>query len=190
MRIPRWWLFALLGMGCAHSSKGGASSSSSSAADYYPLSVGNRWTYEAKMLGEKSERTVEINGVRDGFYVDSAGGALTVDVYGVRDPKRYLLRNPVEKGNSWTNVVSVSSTERYVIDNADFPCEALAGKFPRCVRVQGRNRVDDKTHLLNEFTFAQGVGLVRIEVFAERDKKKIRQTSLELTSFQLAGKGK
>jgi len=186
MRIVLLFLgLGMLGAGCARTPK--APPLESTAGAYYPLAVGNRWTYQARMLGEQSSRTVEITGVQNGFYTDSQGGQLTEDAYGIRDQKRYLLRNPVEQGAAWTNIVSVSSTERYAITKADFPCESPAGRFPRCVRVQGRNRVNDKTTLVNEFTFAQNVGLVRIEVYAEVEKRKIPQTLMELTSYQVAG---
>jgi hypothetical protein len=156
------------------------------AVDYYPLAVGNRWTYETRMLGEVGVRPVEITAVRDGFYVDSAGGALLADAYGVRDQKRYLLREPVEKGNAWTNVVSVSSTERYEISDVGFPCDAPAGRFESCARVVSKNRIDDKTTLVNEVTFAPGVGIVRVEVFAERGRERMPQTVLVLKEYQLA----
>jgi hypothetical protein len=120
-----------------------------------------------------------------GFFLDSQGGQLTADSFGIRDQKRYLLRAPLETGRSWTNVVSVSSTERYQILRADGPCESPAGVFQGCVQVEARNRVDADTTLVNTFTFAPRVGLVRIQVDAERGGRRIPQTWLELTSYQL-----
>src|SRR5690349_9992151 len=85
------------------------------AAIYYPLAVGNRWTYQVKLLGEASEQTIQIQREDGGVFFDSQGGQLSVDPFGITDHKRYLLREPVETGREWTNVVSVSSTERYRI---------------------------------------------------------------------------
>ena len=65
------------------------------------------------------------------------------------------------------------------------PCEAPAGVFQDCVQVEARNRVDADTTLVNTFTFAPGVGLVRIQVEAERGGRRIPQTWLELTSYQV-----
>jgi hypothetical protein len=173
----------VLGSGCAHAPK--AKAAPGEARNFYPLAVGNRWTYETKMLGETAERTVEITGNRDGYYVDSGGAQLTTDAFGIRDQKRYLLRDPVEEGNAWTNVVSVSSVEHYKILAAGAPCDAPAGRFDRCVKVEGRNRIDPKTTLVNEVTFAAGVGIVRIEIFAEMGTRRIPQTSIVLKEFHV-----
>jgi hypothetical protein len=152
--------------------------------DYYPLAVGNTWSY---VVNGRSEKRVDVKILKeeDGFFHDSQGGQLMVDSFGIRDQKRYLLRGPVEPGRTWTNVVSVSSTERYEILQAGVTCESRAGVFQDCVQVEGRNRVDADTTLINTFTFAPGVGLVRIQVEAERAGRRIPQTWLELTSYQV-----
>ncbi|MBN1204453.1 MAG: hypothetical protein JXB05_05980 [Myxococcaceae bacterium] len=154
-----------------------------SVADYYPLAVGNSWTYA---VNGRSDKQVEVKILKEeeGFFHDSQGGQLRVDSFGIRDQKRYLLRGPVETGRSWTNVVSVSSTERYQILRAGGPCEAPAGVFQNCVEVEGRNRVDADTTLINTFTFAPGVGIVRIQLDAERGGRRIPQTWLELTAYK------
>lgn len=155
-------------------------------AQYYPLAVGNRWIYEGTFLGGKLERRIEVVKLDGGFFVDSEGARLTADAFGVRDDKRYLLREPLEAGGTWTNVVSVSSVEHYRVLEAGLSCETPAGHFERCVRVEGRNRIDEKVTLVNEMTFAPGVGLVRMSVFAESDGKRIPQTNLALREYQLA----
>jgi hypothetical protein len=157
---------------------------SGQVADYYPLAVGNRWTY---VVNGRAEKLVEVRILKEegGFFHDSQGGQLAVDGFGIRDQKRYLLRAPLETGRTWTNVVSVSSTERYQILRTGAPCESPAGVFKDCVQVEGRNRVDSDTTLVNTFTFAPGVGLVRIQVEAEQGGRRIPQTWLELASFQV-----
>lgn len=173
--------------GCATTSNHAAGSDAApTAAAYYPLAVGNQWIYEADVLGEKREETVQIQDLQGGFFRDSQHGELTADAYGVRDQKRYLLRDPLETGREWTNVVSVSSVEHYKVLEADIQCDAPAGKFEHCVRVEGRNRIDPKTTLVNRMTFAPGVGIVRVEVVAEVNGKAIPQTRLALKSFKLA----
>jgi hypothetical protein len=156
-----------------------------SLSAYYPLSVGNRWTYR---VNGRQDRTVDVEVLKeeDGFFHDNQGGQLTVDGFGVRDRKRYLLRGPLAEGTQWTNVVSVSSTERYRILQAGVPCQAPAGSFEHCVRVEARNRVDAATTLVNALTFAEGVGLVRVEVSAEKaNGERLPQTWLELASYKL-----
>ncbi len=156
------------------------------AGAYYPLAVGNQWAYDANFLGQKVEMVVELVGQSDGYFVDNRGNKLAVDAFGVRDDKRYLLREPVEPGRTWTNVVSVQSVEHYRILDAGASCEVPAGRFERCVRVESRNRVDARTTLVNEMTFALGVGLVRIATDVTQGDKRIPQTRMVLKSFQLA----
>ncbi|HSP77983.1 MAG TPA: hypothetical protein VLQ93_05615 [Myxococcaceae bacterium] len=168
----------------------GTSSASESLTAWYPLAVGNRWTYRVNSRADKTV-DVEILEERDGFFVDNQGGQIAVDVFGVRDPKRYLLRGPLTEGSEWTNVVSVSSTERYRILQAGVPCEVPAGSFRNCVRVEGRNRVDATTTLVNALTFAEEVGLVRVEILAEKSSgERMPQTWLELVSYELKPSGR
>ncbi len=154
-----------------------------SAEDYYPLAVGNHWTYVVNFLGDRRERRVEIIAHRDGYYLDNEGGQLTVDGLGVRDQKRYLLREPMQVGASWTNVVSASSVEHYRISEFGHPCQVPAGTFENCVRVESRNRMDEQRTLMNELTFAPSVGIVRIELTLESGGKRVPQSTFELKEF-------
>lgn len=159
--------------------------SKKAAGDFYPLAIDTSWTYEITLLGET--RTLDVTMLRktnDGFVEDSTGAQFLVDGFGVRDQKRYLLRNPVQAGTKWTNVVSVSSVEVYEIVAADQPCEAPAGKWDGCVVVESRNRVEEGTALVNEMTFAPGVGIVRLSTTLESNGKKIPQSSLALVKMK------
>ena len=186
---------AALGMmallGCAHMDAAGSGGQASakatvSAGDYYPLVVGTLWTYEASMLGEKQGISVEILKKEGDFAVDSTGAQLMVDTYGVRDQKRYLLRNPIEVGTRWTNVVSVSSVESYEITSVDDACETPAGAFKNCVMVKSSNRVKEGETLINDMTFAPHVGIVRIATALDSRGKLIPQSQLQLTRFVAA----
>jgi hypothetical protein len=158
----------------------------SEAQDYYPLAVANHWTYEVNFLGDRRQRRVEIVAEKDGYFVDNEGARLTVDGFGVRDEKRYLLRDPIELGKTWTNVVSASSIERYKIERLGEPCRAPAGTFQNCVVVESRNRMDEQRTLVNELTFAPGVGIVRIQVSLDLPQKRIPQSVFELKEFRVA----
>ncbi|MFB1479028.1 hypothetical protein [Corallococcus sp. RDP092CA] len=173
----------LVGSGCAKRVEADARPSPEAIAQYYPLAVGNAWTYRIDGRDDKPV-TVEIVKEQDGYFVDNQGGQLTVDAFGLRDPKRYLLRGPLEAGRGWNNVVSVSSTERYQLVQVGFACQVPAGSFPNCVSVEGRNKVDAQTTLVNTMTFAAGVGLVRVDVAMEHGGKRVPQTELELISFK------
>jgi hypothetical protein len=192
MRSPLSWLPAaalLLAPACVHRVDPDEVRLGRKPAEaYYPLAVGNRWTYRARLLGEERVQEVRVLRKEGGYFVDSAGGMLAADPWGVRDDKRYLLKNPVETGSSWTNVVSVSSVERYQVVSTGGGCEVPAGVFADCVQVEGRNAVDGSTTLVNELTFAAGVGLVRIRVEAEqKGGRRIPQTLVELGSYELKG---
>lgn len=156
------------------------------ARDYYPLSVGNAWTYDVTSSGRTTPVTVSILRQEDGFFVDSQGAKLTADAFGVRDDRRYLLQEPVQEGHGWKNTVTVSSTEHYRIVSAGKPCEVPAGKFPDCVVVESQNRGTGGVSLVNTLTFARGVGMVRVNVSAVKDGQTIPQVELALRSFQLA----
>lgn len=168
--------------------KQAASKPSSTAADFYPLAIGTTWTYEVKLLGET--RQIDVSMLRkseDGFVADSTGAQFLADSFGVRDQKRYLLRNPIATGTRWTNVVSVSSVEAYEIVAANQPCDAPAGKWEGCVVVESRNRVQEGTTLVNEMTFAPGVGIVRLSTVLESNGKQIPQSTLSLLKFTPPG---
>lgn len=160
------------------------------ADQFYPLQVGTRWTYEVKLLGETHVNEVAIVGPgQDGFVEDSTGAQFLADPWGVRDQRRYLLRNPIEIGTRWTNVVSVSSIENYEIIGVAQKCAAPAGSWDDCVVVESRNRVDPNTVLVNEMTFAPGVGIVRLSTVLEANGQQIPQATLTLTKFAAPSKG-
>lgn len=153
------------------------------AADYFPLKLGTAWEYEAAMLGEKRVLPVKIVKVFDGLAEDSTGARLLADAWGVRDERRYLLRNPIESGTKWNNVVSPSSVEGYEIVAAEQPCEAPAGKWEGCVIVESKNRIDASKTLVNEMTLAPGVGIVRMATTLEDGGKRLPQSKLTLLKF-------
>ncbi len=178
-------LSALALSACAASSSSSTKAEAGPQADaYYPLAVGTVWTYEVKLLGET--RQIEVTTLRkndDGFVEDSTGAQFLVDSFGVRDQKRYLLRNPIASGTKWTNVVSVSSVENYEILAVKQPCDAPAGSWENCVIVESRNRVQEGTTLVNEMTFAPGVGIVRLSTVLESNGKQIPQSTLALLKY-------
>lgn len=154
-------------------------------AEYYPLAVGNSWTYDIEFLGQKDKQEISIVKEEKGRFTDSAGNVLLVDTYGIRDEKRYLLRTPLEVGTKWNNVVSVSSYEQYQIVEAGQDCVVPAGTFKNCVVVESRNKSDGEKTLVNTLTFAPRVGLVRIATVLDSEGKRIPQTRLELTRFKV-----
>jgi len=182
MKLALTLAAALTLAGCAHAPESMRSTSGLSARDYYPLAVGNTWTYQAKMLGDQRVVTVKILRQANGFFEDSQGAKLTEDAEGLRDDKRYLLKNPVQEGTEWDNVVSVSAREHYRIVQADAPCEVPAGHFEHCVTVESQTRTAEVT-LTNTLTFAPHVGIVRLSTHADTQGKQIPQTEFALTAY-------
>ncbi|HSP18617.1 MAG TPA: hypothetical protein VLQ79_03830, partial [Myxococcaceae bacterium] len=93
MTLRRWAVLTLALLGCAHEGAAPAPASPAAApttsrlpeaARYFPLAVGNRWTYQATYLGERSTRQVELVAFRDGSYVDRDGRSLRFDGEGLR----------------------------------------------------------------------------------------------------------
>jgi hypothetical protein len=185
-------------LGCAHEAgpfpATAAATATSDAklpesARYFPLAVGNTWTYAATYLGEHSTRRVEVVAFRDGNYVDGDGRTLRVDREGVRDQVRYLLHEPLSVGATWTSVIAPGSAEHYKVLSVHAPCEAPAGKFPDCVEVESRTLADPRTPgrlLVNRVTFAAGVGIVRVRTALEEGTKSAPTAELLLTAYQVA----
>jgi hypothetical protein len=175
-------VMALAMAGCA-SQRPAAGQRGTDLSVYMPLAVGNSWIYERDHLGATGEERVEIVREENGFFLDNRGNGFQVDAFGVRDAKRYLLRHPIEAGNQWTTVVSVSSMERYRILDVGSTCDAPAGAFRDCVRVEAQNRIDGERTLINEMTFAPGVGIVRLSLFLDEKGRRVPQGGLALKSF-------
>jgi hypothetical protein len=158
-------------------------------AAYYPLAVGNSWTYSANVLGNHSETTVSIVKQDFGWFVDDHKGRFKVDAYGLRDEKRYLIRSPLAEGKTWTSVVSVQSVEHAKILSTDESVTVLAGVFDHCLTVETTNRQDETKTLVNRTTFAPNVGIVKIQVALDAEGKLVPQTDVELTAYQVQPPG-
>ncbi|HCF56550.1 MAG TPA: hypothetical protein DFS52_00955 [Myxococcales bacterium] len=155
------------------------------AADFQPLAIGNQWTYAGKVMGQPVEKTITITGVREGYFVDDANGRMRLDSSGLRDDKRYLLQDPIKRGHSWTSILSVASTERYEIADTGFTVSTPAGSFQDCILVRGTNRIDQRREMLNEWTFAPGVGIVRMATMLRDGDRELPQARIELTARKL-----
>jgi len=70
------------------------------ATRYYPLAIGNSWTYSFRGSGRRE--TIQIVG-RDGpWFIDDHRGRLRYEADGIRDADRYLLRTPPPGARSRT----------------------------------------------------------------------------------------
>jgi hypothetical protein len=138
-------------------------------ADFYPLAVGNEWTYRDESPGLRqpgASRTVRIvSRTKDGYFKDTDRGELRADADCLHDRSRRLLCGPIAKGATWTSVVSVSSTEKYEVAGVGEKVVTPAGTFEGCVRVRAHNKASPTAEMVLEITYAPGIGPVRIETF-------------------------
>lgn len=190
MRHARPLLLALaLLSACAGptASTGGATDEGlRSPAQYFPLAVGNRWAYRTRFGKTIEENVVTIDRQEGAVFRDNRGSVLGVDAEGVRDERRYLLKAPLTPGATWRSTVEVGRTEDYTVIAIDEPVTVPAGTFHGCVLVRGRSVVDAGTELEIEWSYAPGVGLVKMETTAVIGRKeRVPQTVIELTSYKV-----
>jgi len=188
-------VLAILAAGCTHGPGAAAAQARAPAvADLFPLAVGNEWTWEDQspslQAGQRGPlRTVRIQEkTADGFFRDSERGELKLSGRCLHDRLRQLLCGPVAAGTTWTSVVSVSSTERYEIAAVGETVVTPAGTFTGCVRVRALNRAAPGTDLVNEISYAPGVGPVRIETFAVAGGQAVPQFKALLRAYKVEGK--
>lgn len=161
-----------------------------SAVDYWPLQVGNRWTYRVTHAGASQENTVEIvQQDPDGFFVDNQGARLKHHPAGIFDGDRFLLRDPLELGAKWMAVPSANALERFEITSVGFELSVPAGKFKNCVQVQAQNKISEKERFVGEWTYAPGVGLIAFNSRREISGQQPQiQTRMQLLKFEPAAK--
>lgn len=161
--------------------------SSAGPSDYFPLAVGNTWTFldRSPQQREPSRRTVRIlERDRDGYFLDDQRGALRADPDCLHDRARRLLCRPIAAGSTWISVVSASATERYEIAGVEEVVTVPAGTFRDCVRVRSQLRAG-KVDQVAELTYARGVGPVLLETFAVVNGVATPQVRGELESYRI-----
>src|SRR5512138_3253759 len=157
---------AALSAACAGAPAAPARAAGVAPGDYFPLAIGNEWVYRDESPALPPERRGATRTVRilertpDGYFRDNERGELRADRDCLHDRARRLLCAPMTPGQSWSSVVSVSSTERYEIAAVDEAVATPAGSFARCVKVRAHNRASASTDHVLEITYAPGVGPV------------------------------
>jgi len=156
------------------------------AARYLPLAVGNRWTYVVEVGGQVQEKELVIESEREGYHRDNHGGGLRVDSEGIRDEDRYLLLGPIEVGQRWESRLAGGGVERYEIIATDAVVEVPAGRFEEVIQVRGETRLDPQTELEVEWSWAPGVGIIRIRTTAiAGEGERIPQPTVSLQGFEI-----
>lgn len=154
---------------------------------FWPLNLGNTWTYARRFLGETGSLTVSIvkRGEEEAF-VDNTGSSFWLTPFGLRDKDRYLLQSPLEKGQRWRAQTGPDTTEYFEVLEDDATVNTPAGRFAHCLIVRSTTRLPADSRLLNVVAYAPNVGPVRNETLVENNQKRqASQVLLELTSYQI-----
>jgi hypothetical protein len=167
-----------------------AEAAAAAPRDYFPLAVGNAWTFldRSPQQPAPARRAVRIV-ARDaeGYFVDDAGSALRADSDCLHDRTRRLLCAPIRVGTAWSSVVAPSVTERYEVVAAGESVTVPAGTFQGCIRVRSQVRAAGVEQVA-ELTYAPGVGPVKLETFAVVDGVSRPQVRGELESYRLSSR--
>jgi hypothetical protein len=169
----------------AGSAPSAAGSATSDPALYYPLAVGNSWTYQVTDPSGVHEDTIRIVG-RDGpWFIDDHRGKIRTDSEGVRDGDRYLLHVPLRTSSRWSAVENLV-VQRFEITATDAKIDTKAGGFSGCVIVRNEQPLPNhQGKLVTEWTYAPKVGLVELRTRTEGGSGTREQVHLELVAHHL-----
>jgi hypothetical protein len=177
--------------GCAHVAPG-TGAVSADVRSYYPLGVGNGWTYATTFQGQpQADLSVSIVREEGGFFVDDrpAPSRLRWDGDGLRDGDvRYLLKAPLVVGTQWLSVADIKTVERYEIVAVGQEVRVPAGVFRDCVTVRMEVRISDTQAMENHMTFAPGVGIVQIRTDLRSGARILPQSMLQLKDYRIQAK--
>ena len=81
---------------------------------------------------------------------------------------------------------AAQSVEQYEIIDVGSTVNVPAGAFTNTVTTLARQRIDEQRTLLNETTFASGVGMIRVATRLQVGDKSIPQIEIVLHSFSRA----
>jgi hypothetical protein len=158
---------------------------SASVSRLFPMAVGNRWTYKVQFMGAEQLLSVSIVSGGQGEFVDNRGQHYIFDHAGLRDDKRYLLKEPPELGKKWSAVVSLTDSESYEVVGVGETIDVPAGHFTGCVRVEGRSPGGQGVQLAEQ-VYCPGTGLVRVTTYEEQaGQRGAPQWREELAAFRV-----
>jgi|GEM_PF-1958240 len=151
---------------------------------YYPLGIGYSWIYKGKFLGQPVEKKITIEKKEGLYFIDNTGAMLMHDDDGLRDSKRYLIKNPIRKGNKWISIVSSKSTEHYEIIQTDIKVKYKDDIIKDCIKIRSTNRIDASKDMIAEWIYAPDIGLVNFSTYILKNKKDWEpQGIFELVDF-------
>jgi len=177
--------------GCSHvETVDTKKTSTAQLEEYYPLSVGNCWTYTTSFQNQSQpDLKVCIVKEENGFFLDNrpVPSRLRFDATGLRDGKvRYLLKAPLEEGQKWMSVADLRTVEHYQIETVGKKVKVPAGVYRDCVVVRMEVRMNEKASMINRMTFAPGIGIVEIRASLKTGAEHLPQSLMQLTKYEPA----
>lgn len=150
---------------------------------YYPLAVGNSWTYE--YTPGAARETIQIVGRDGAWFVDDHRGRLRADADGIRDADRYLLHAPLTPGAQWTAVQNLV-VQHFTVAAVDATVSTRAGEFTRCVVVRNESPLPQGAgKFVTEWTYAPRVGLVQVRTQTVSPRGTQMQSRLDLVAYRV-----
>jgi len=150
---------------------------------YYPLALGNSWTYEYTP-GARRE-TIQIVGRDGAWFLDDHRGRVLSDSDGVRDADQYLLHAPLTAGSEWTAVQNLV-VQHFTVTSVDATAKTRAGAFTNCIVVRNESPLPQGAgKFITEWTYAPHVGLVQVRTQTVSPRGTQEQSRLDLVSFRL-----
>jgi hypothetical protein len=169
-------------------------------ARYYPLAVGNVWTYQvhafSPMAKDSSVKwTVTHAGIEDGRMVyqiwpkpmqaDDEAMELAVTPQGILEvpDNTYILKFPITKGDRWSQKSPGSQELRsFNVLSMNAPCQAGSLNISNCVVVEER---DDRLGLTTVTTYGRDFGPVLYEYRKKQSGRVIVVQTVTLTDRTL-----
>ncbi|MGZ6124216.1 MAG: hypothetical protein ACXWLR_04600 [Myxococcales bacterium] len=176
-------LVLLLLCACKGGPQAAPGGSGEDATQYYPLAVGNSWTYAVR--GADRQETIQIVGRDGAWFIDDHRGRLRYESDGVRDPDRYLLRTPLVAGAKWSAVENLV-VQRFEVVSMDASAVTRAGTFTRCAVVRNETALGKGGKFVTEWTYARRVGLVQLVTSTvDAQGRQQEQTRLQLVAYRV-----
>jgi hypothetical protein len=181
--VRKFLVVAVLLCACKSGPPPAASPQGEDATRYYPLAVGNSWTYAVR--GSDKRETIQIVGRDGAWFLDDHRGRLRYESDGVRDADRYLLRTPLAAGAKWSAVDNLV-VQRFEVTSMDGSAVTQAGTFTRCAVVRNEQPLPKGGKFVTEWTYAPRVGMVELVTSTMDDHgKQTEQTRLQLVAYRL-----
>jgi hypothetical protein len=177
------------------------SADDASDARYYPLAVGNVWTYEVRLFSPKAKRssvkwTVTHSDIWHGrnvyqvwpkpMDVDDEAMLLAITPQGIVETtdETYLLRFPITAGDTWTQTPRGSNRSlSFLVRSANQPCQVNGHRVSACVVVE---QDDSATGLKTVTTYGRDIGPVHYDYYKQQAGKDNLIQSVSLVAHKVA----